>query len=92
MAEVEKGCHRSRLMIATQQEDLVRIIHLQSEKSEDDLDAEHATIDIVTHEDYVLMSRVLNSIQHLVHVIELSVNVSDDSAWLLYGDQIRFST
>ena len=85
--------HRPALVIASKQDDFVRKVDLESKKGEDDLDAEHTAIDIVAHKDQSELQLALLSsyqaIEHVNHVIELPVDVSDDRVRL--GSLIDFS-
>ena len=87
VAEIERLCHVACLVVPPQQKDLVRVLELQAEEVNGDLGPIVTPVHIVAQEQQlVLLPAVLDLAQHGQHVVELTVDVADDTDLSLDSD------
>ena len=89
VAEGESFGHVSRLVIASQHHDVSGEVLLDGKEKNADLDAEDATIDIVTEEEVVERAWLTGLANHVQQVRVLSMDVADDANWLFNLHEVR---
>ena len=94
-AEGEMLSHGSRLVIASKHDNVTWVVQLEAEKEDADFKGEDAAIDVITEEEQVCGGDALgvdDLLKHVDHVVELSMNVTNDDHGLLYADHVWLVT
>ena len=95
LSEIVSFSAVTRLMVSTQQENVVWVANLQAEKVGDDFCLVLATVDIVTEEDHflVMMCTWKSDLLHdIEHVKELSMDVAHNAVGMVDAQQVRLPT
>lgn len=89
VAEGESFGHVSRLVIASQHHDVSGEVLLNGKEKNADLDAEDATVDIVTEEEVVERAWLTGLANHVQQVRVLPMDVADDANRLIDLHEVR---
>ena len=64
-SEIEGGCHKSGLMVSSEQADVIGVVELVGEEESDYFDAEGAAIDVVAEKEVLLLWGESESIKNI---------------------------
>ena len=88
-SEIEELGHLTALMVPSQHVDSPRKVKFKGVKEKDNFAGEGASIYIVSEEEVFGLLRITSDIEHLDEVIVLSMDISNDSDWVIESQQIR---
>jgi hypothetical protein len=71
----------SGLVVPPEQDHVFRVLELETEQEEEDLDAELASVDVVSQKEVVGFDYGAYDVEHVDQVVELAVDVSNDVDW-----------
>lgn len=82
-SEVEELGHLTALMVPSQHVDCPRKVKFKGVKEKDNFAGKGASIYIVSKEEIFGLLRITSDIEHFDEVIVLSVDISNDSDWVI---------
>lgn len=93
LTEREVLCHGTTFVIPSQHDNLFREVDLEAVQEHQHFQRENTSINIVTKEEQVSIGQsswVNNFFEHVDHVVELAVNVTNNDNRLLNFEHVRF--